>query len=118
MSGLAVTWDNNEGALFFVTVDNIESDPVPVYAGFTGLKRIFISRPTTNDTFLVNQGFVTHLGRHIARVYRINQEYADLYISKQQDSRDLNEPLSNIENGLGVFSAFNSDSLFFDAVVE
>jgi hypothetical protein len=43
-------------------------------------------------------------------VYRINQEYADLYRTRQQDSRDLNEPLSNVVNGLGVFSAFNGVS--------
>jgi len=48
-------------------------------------------------------------------VYRVNQEYADLYEGRRQDSRDLNEPSTNIENGLGVFSAFNSDSTFFEA---
>ena len=31
--------------------------------------------------------------------------------NRTQDSRDLNEPPSNIRNGLGVFSAFNSLSV-------
>ncbi|MBC8181278.1 hypothetical protein H8E88_09140 [candidate division KSB1 bacterium] len=48
------------------------------------------------------------------KVFRVNQEYGDLYQSRNQDSRDLNEPLTNIVNGLGVFSAFNCDSVFFD----
>ncbi|MFC2076767.1 hypothetical protein ACFLT7_06770 [candidate division KSB1 bacterium] len=113
-----VSWDNPTGELFFVTVENVEDDPLPVESRFKGMSFRFRSTPTTNDTFLVNRGQITHLGQHLARVYRINQEYADLYISRQQDSRDLNEPLSNIENGLGVFSAFNSDSLFFNAVLE
>jgi len=61
-----------------------------------------------------NALIMTHLGKHRVKVYRVNQEYADLYQSRNQDSRDLNEPLTNIVNGLGVFSAFNSDSVFFE----
>ena len=57
-----------------------------------------------------------HLGRHRAIVYRVNQEYADLYNNRVQDSRDLNEPPSNIRGGLGVFSAFNSVAREFDLV--
>ena len=41
-------------------------------------------------------------------MYRVNREYADLYNNRVQDSRDLNEPPSNISGGLGIFSAFNS----------
>ena len=41
---------------------------------------------------------------------------ADLYESREQDSRDLNEPLTNISNGLGVFSAFNSQTALFEVV--
>ncbi|MDA3862202.1 MAG: hypothetical protein PF445_13365 [Melioribacteraceae bacterium] len=51
-------------------------------------------------------------------LYRVNKEYVDLYESRDQDSRNLNEPLTNIENGLGVFSAFASDSVYFNAVKE
>lgn len=59
---------------------------------------------------------ITHYGLHRVRVYRVNQEYADLYDTRQQDSRDLNEPLTNIVNGLGIFSAFNSNEIYFTAV--
>jgi len=33
-----------------------------------------------------------------------------------QDSRDLNEPLNNIDNGPGIFTSFNSDVLYFEVV--
>jgi hypothetical protein len=52
-------------------------------------------------------------GRHRAKIYRVNQEYADLYESREQDSRNLNEPLTNVKNGLGVFTAVTCDSIFF-----
>jgi hypothetical protein len=58
------------------------------------------------------------LGLHMAKVYRVNEEYAQLYENRIQDSRDLNEPPSNIRGGLGVLSAFNSDSVLFVVVRE
>ncbi len=41
---------------------------------------------------------------------RVNEEYAPLYATLQQDSRDLNEPFTNITGGLGVFTAFAADT--------
>jgi hypothetical protein len=34
--------------------------------------------------------------------------------SLNQDSRELNEPYSHIRNGLGIFTAFNSDTVYFE----
>ena len=52
-------------------------------------------------------------GRHRARVYRVNEEYVDLFKFGEQDPTRLSEPPTNIENGLGIFTAFNSVSLDF-----
>ena len=57
---------------------------------------------------------LTHFGNHRLKLYRINDEYTDLYEGFNQDSRDLNEPPSNIHGALGVFSAFSADSTFFE----
>jgi len=123
-----VTWDSIPGALFYVTVDNIEANPQeidtfgggfrPPGGGTKGAPQRFISAPGSSNEYQVNRFMITHYGEHLVRVYRVNQEYVDLYISRQQDSRDLNEPLTNIENGLGVFSAFNSSSVTFRAYAE
>ena len=116
-NSVTVRWQNNGNTLFFVLVENVEENPQIIDFGFGGgqfAQRFrFLSRPTPADSMQVNMMSISHLGKHRIKVYRVNQEYADLYISRNQDSRDLNEPLSNIQNGLGVFSAFNSDSLFF-----
>ncbi|MBK6457995.1 MAG: hypothetical protein IPF87_18230 [Gemmatimonadetes bacterium] len=59
---------------------------------------------------------LTYYGRYTVRVWRVNEEYAQLYATLQQDSRDLNEPISNVRGGLGVFSAFAADSTSFQVV--
>lgn len=46
----------------------------------------------------------------------VNDEYVNLYNSLNQDSRELNEPYTNIQNGLGIFTAFNSDTLYLQVI--
>ena len=114
--GLVVRWTNPERDLFYVAVDNLEADPVQIPAPeFIGQARRFVSVPTPADSTTVSQLSLTHLGEHRIRLYRVNQEYADLYEGRVQDSRDLNEPASNIVGGLGVFSAFASSEGTFTA---
>jgi hypothetical protein len=117
-AAVEVTWKNEDGSLFFIVLDNIEENPMEIESGFPSFPNRFISQPINRDSFRINFRLVTHYGRHRIKLYRINQEYADLYETREQDSRDLNEPLTNIKNGLGVFSAFNCDSIFFTAIAE
>ncbi len=119
---IELTWDEVESALWYVTVENIEADPEPVTGGRGGFSSgkgmLLISPPRPMNEYSIRGQMLTHYGVHRVRVYRINQEYADLYGSRQQDTRDLNEPLTNISNGLGVFSAFSSVKFTFTAIPE
>ena len=111
---MTVTWDEDPEALFYVVVENVEENPVEIETGFKGGgKRRLVFPPTNRNEYRINAMMMTHYGKHIVRVYRVNQEYADLYGSREQDSRELNEPLTNINGGLGIFSAFNSVSAPF-----
>ncbi len=116
---LTIRWPGSSGALYYVTVENLETTRTPVI-DTTGAIRFIGGRlifpPTAADSFQIVGPMLTYLGRHRLRVFRINEEYAQLYASRQQDSRDLNEPLTNIHGGLGVFSAFASDTARFVAV--
>ena len=116
--GLIVRWINPERDLFFVVVDNLETDPAQIPAPeFIRQARRFTSAPTPADSTTISQLSLTHLGEHRIRLYHVNQEYADLYEGRVQDSRDLNEPPSNILGGLGVFSAFSSSEGTFTAIL-
>jgi len=120
---LKFTWDEDPSALFYVSIENLETNPdsVEISGGgkfFGGGKRRFMSAPSNMNEYQISFTNVPYYGQHRVKVYRVNQEYVDLYISRQQDSRDLNEPLTNIENGLGVFSAFNSSGYFYFNVAQ
>lgn len=120
---ITLSWQREAASLFYVVVECIEENPVsvPTFGGPFGgepLRRRLVFPPTNNNIFRITRFDISYYGNHIARVYRVNQEYADLYESRNQDSRDLNEPITNIVNGLGVFSAFASASVSFAVISE
>jgi hypothetical protein len=107
---LVVRWGGSDNELYYTVMTNIESTPQRILSdslpGFG-----FMSQPTSQLQYSVPVQNIKYVGRYIVRVYKVNQEYADLYRSRQQDTRSLNEPLTNVLNGLGVFSAFACDSV-------
>jgi len=123
-SRLLVEWDN-EDYLHYIVVQHHEDelDPilpeiVPEEARELISSFRFISEPTGNTSFDVVGVALETYGLHSAKVYRVNDEYADLFENDTQDSRDLNAPPTNVVGAFGIFSSFASDSVVFDVVRE
>lgn len=120
-SSVTANWDNPDQALYFMVVETVKDTIDPIFPGpvLDALERFrFVSEPTDEASLQFLAGTLVSFGTYAVKVYHINQEYAQLYENRQQDSRDLNEPPSNVENALGVFSAFNSQEVYFEVVRE
>lgn len=122
---LKTKWDNDNDDLHFVVVEFADDEFDSLFPeGFPqeGIDFLssfrFIPEATRVDTFdIIGLSFESY-GRHKATVYRVNQEYSDLFDNQEQDSRDLTEPPSNVVGGFGIFTAFAADSVFFEIVRE
>ncbi|MEM1095935.1 MAG: DUF4249 family protein [Bacteroidota bacterium] len=115
-----VFWANPNAELHFVVVES-EVTGTPEFILPDALRDRFqgfrlITQPTDESSFVVNLARLEVVGPHTAIVYRVNTEYADLYANRTQDSRDLNEPPTNVRGGLGLFSAFSSQRVGFEVV--
>ena len=122
---LTAKWDNPNDELHFIAVEPVIAEGNPIFPeGFPDDATEFLSsfkfapQALEVDTFSIIGIAFENYGRHRAKVYRVNQEYADLFNNPEQDSRDLTAPPSNVVNGFGIFSAFAADSVFFDIVRE
>lgn len=117
---VTVSWVNPDEELYYVVVESaITGDPeyiLPEFIRdrFTGFR--FVAPPTRLNVFDIQLLQLEVYGEHRATLYHVNQEYANLYENRQQDSRDLNEPPTNIVGGVGVFSAFSGVTLAFEVV--
>jgi hypothetical protein len=116
------SWANEDAEYYFFVVQNIEAyedQIVPDPPDDMPFKRPdfnfqMVTRPTNDTFFELMPNQLTHYGTYEVIVYSVNDEYVNLYNSMDQDSRELNEPYTNIEGGLGIFTAFSSDTLYFE----
>ena len=120
-SSIEATWDNPSSDLYFLVVESVNDTLDPIFPGqvLEALEQFrFVSEPTDENSITFLGGTLVSFGTYAVKVYHVNQEYAALYENRAQDSRDLNEPPSNVQNALGVFSAFNSQEAFFEVARE
>ncbi len=120
-SFIQANWDNSNEDLYYLVVESVSDTLYPIFP--SQLAEVlaqfrYVSEPTDASSLTFLAGTLESLGTYSVKAYHINKEYADLYENREQDSRDLNEPPSNITNALGVFSAFNGDEVFFEVVRE
>jgi uncharacterized protein DUF4249 len=119
-----LTWDNPEAKYYFLDIQNIESYPISIKpdppADRPGLPEgvsfQMITEPTNDNFAYIDMRELEYFGTHRIIFTSVNEEYVYLYNSLNQDSRELNEPYSNISNGLGIFTAFNSDTLYLEVI--
>jgi hypothetical protein len=119
-----LTWDNPEATYYFLDIQNIESYPLSIMpdppedrpAPPGGFAFQMITEPTNDNFYPIEARQLEYFGTHRIIFTAVNEEYVYLYNSLNQDSRELNEPYSNVENGLGIFTAFNSDTLYLEVV--
>lgn len=120
---IEITWDNNEGDYYYIVIQNIENNPeyvnenvaAAIEASGDESRFILITEPTNSDFHAINtRRELTQYGTHQIIVFRVNPEYAALYESSGNSTLSLEQPPTNIENGLGIFTGVSSDTLYLE----
>lgn len=119
---LDIRWSNEVENYHFLVIepaDTINTEPlfnddIPSNVGSFFDNFRLVSEPSRDSIYTVVGLSLQNYGSYRAILYRINQEYADLYADQLQDSRNLNEPPTNVENGLGIFTGISSDTVLFE----
>lgn len=110
------SWSNPDRSYYLLVVENIESNPESIN-NFSGLgialpARLFRVEPTQSNSFEVRAQQFQYYGQHRVILYHINPEYALLYQDSGDNSLNIKSPPTNVKNGLGIFTALSSDTLF------
>lgn len=114
-----VTWDNPDNSYYQITAEYLESSYTPINENFDSETFADFQKTSTDPISgnLFNLNTRQHLlffGNYRIIVYKINLEYVNLYEDIGQSSQNLTEPLTNINNGLGIFTGLNSDTLLLE----
>ena len=111
------SWNNEEEDYYYVLIKNIEAEPEFVnenIAQFEGQLQLITEPQITNFYAIRAQRDLLQFGTYQIIVFRVNPEYAALFNSSGGSTLSLEEPPSNIVNGLGIFTGLSSDTLYLE----
>jgi len=117
-----ITWSNSSSDYYFVIVENLEANQDYVNEIFKEIadledrpEQFFRSEPEIIDFYSINSMRELRLyGTYKIVVYRLNAEYAALYETIGSSTLSIQEPPSNINNGLGIFTGVTPHTLFLE----
>ncbi len=112
-----LAWKNSDNVYHFVAAQSLEQNPTPVTIqptnGNNNLRpqRRFNNQPIqASQSSLQSQSF-EYFGKYALILYRLNPDYAALYVNNNTSSQNIATPISTITNGLGIFTGINADTL-------
>jgi hypothetical protein len=115
---ITVSWENEEEAYYYVSILNIEDDPEPVNDMFEEMEedmpKMQQAPPSVADQYEVRRRNLMYFGTYRIVVFRVNAEFANLFDNPTMSSVTLTEPPSNLENGLGIFTAYSTDTVYLE----
>ncbi|MDX2415303.1 MAG: DUF4249 family protein [Bacteroidales bacterium] len=112
-----LSWDNPDNEYFMVVVENIEANPESLVdtSNFRP-PRFFRNTPIQSNIYNMRAQNFSYFGTHYLILVKLNPEYAELYEGNGSNSLNLETPPGNIENGLGIFTGINTDTLMFEVI--
>lgn len=116
---MTVSWGNPDNTYHIIIVEYMESIYAPISENlssdnFNQFRKVSTDPVLDNSYDLNTREHLVFFGDYRVIVYKVNKEYVDLYENVSQSSLSLAEPLTNIENGLGIFTGMSSDTLYLE----
>lgn len=113
---IELTWSNPENDYYLVVVENIESEPEAIndFGDEEPPSTTFRNEPYQTSSTEINSMQFEYYGTHRLVLFHITPEYASLYKDSGTTSQNITTPPTNVTNGLGIYTALNSDTLFIE----
>lgn len=121
MTEIELSWSEENNEFYLIYIQYLEEDYDPINSivevedttAFTN----YSSAPFQDSIYTIRSQQFMYFGEYRIVLSSITEEYAQLYETLSQSSLEgLAEPPTNVVNGKGIFTAFNSDTLFINVV--
>lgn len=113
---VVLSWENADQSYYMLVVKNIESNPSLINSNGMGNppQRFFRNRPTQGSSMELEARYFQYYGTHRLILFHLNADYAALFSENGNTSVNMVNPATNIQNGLGIFTGLNSDTLYLE----
>ncbi|NME72247.1 DUF4249 family protein [Flammeovirga aprica] len=111
---VSVTYSNPLEEYHYIGVRCVEENPTLINAIEEDEELpslAFHIKPSTGDKEQLTPFQFMYYGKHEVILYKVTPEFAALFDQEDNSSINITDPYTNIENGFGIFSGINSDTL-------
>lgn len=111
-----ISWEMQDGYYYLIVVENTSSNPTVInemdWTDEDRPKPVFRNEPIQDNSYKIETRQLAYYGTYRIIIYSLFPDYAVLYQNSGTNSQNLTGIESNVENGLGIFTGVNSDTLF------
>jgi hypothetical protein len=107
-----ISFNNASEEYYMLTVECIDPNKTPIYKDSIPENGIYATRPTSQSSIDIQPMMLKYFGKNRIVLYHINKEYTTFLNNQVNTTQNYQDPPTNIENGLGIFTGINTDTLF------
>lgn len=111
-----VSWDNPDNSYYQIYIQSLSetSGSTQAPSGMGGGFGKMMMQPVQDNSYTLKMHDMSFAGFYRCVLYKITKDYAELY--ERMSSTDLANPVSFIDNGLGIFTAYSADTILYKVV--
>ena len=113
---ITLNWNLDTQAYFMVVISATDTTNLINTDTTYARRRSFRNQPMQTNTFNVQARSFIYYGIQHVILFKLNADYAALYNQGNNNSLNLTTPVSNINNGLGIFTGINADTINVNVV--
>ena len=116
MEETEITWTNDDDSYYYVTIEYLETTPDLINEEMEDLDIPLIQSvsPVQSSGTRLGMRNLQYFGHYRVVLFRVNQEFADLYHQMSANSNNITDPVTSINNGYGVFTGMSTDTLYIE----
>ncbi|MCK5028212.1 MAG: hypothetical protein KAR57_01165 [Bacteroidales bacterium] len=117
--GIEFTWDNSDEEYYMLSVQLTDTTSLAdnqIFDNAEDPPHSILMPPMNSNNMEINSRMIQYFGNYRAVLFKVNNEYIEIFESLNQSSSNLLDYPTNIKNGKGIFTALSSDTLLFNVI--
>ena len=115
-AGVTIKFTNADESYYLATVESLDTTQGPVFKDSVPESTMCSTMPVTGTQVRIEPMRIPYFGKNRIILYHINSEYSTFFMQQISTTQNYQAPPSNIENGLGIFTGVNADTLFLSVI--
>ena len=109
----SLRWLNTENQLYTAKLTLVDQNPVKINSNEADPPTEFVLGAIDGNTYAIPHNALRYYGVYRLVLYASTSDYGQFFASNGQSQVQQH---TNVSNGLGIFAALNSDTLFFSVI--